>query len=57
MHTLRRIMVNVVITVVTTICLAAAATWLLLRARRRDIGFGATVSRQWLMQHQGDDRS
>jgi hypothetical protein len=47
-----------VFTVVTTICLVAGGLWLLLRTRRRDVGFsGATVSRQWLVQHQGDDRS
>jgi hypothetical protein len=49
-------MLNVII-VAGTISLAAAALWILLRARRRDVGFGSTVSRQWLMQHQGDDRS
>jgi hypothetical protein len=46
-----------IFTVVTTVCVALGALWFLFRPRRRDLGFTATVSREWLVQHQGDDRS
>jgi len=46
-------MVNL-ITALVAICLAAAGLWLVLRARRREPTFNATVSREWLIHHQGD---
>jgi hypothetical protein len=49
-------MVNV-ITVLVALGLISTTVWLLLRLRRRHIGFSGTVSQQWLMHHQGDDRS
>jgi hypothetical protein len=46
-----------VITALIALAVASAAVWLVVRLRKRDVGFGASVSQQWLMQHQGDDRS
>jgi hypothetical protein len=48
-------MLNIV-TVILSVGFAAGVVWVLLRSRRRDVGFAATVSRQWLLQHQGDER-
>jgi len=48
-----------IIGIASLLCLAIAAAVLLFRRRR--VGFtgldNATVSRQWLMEHQTDDRS
>jgi len=48
-----------VITITSLLCLALAAAALVIRRRR--MGFSgpdnSSVSRQWLMQHQADDRS
>lgn len=50
-----------VIAVVSLLCFTIAAAAFLLRGRRRDITVSyldnVSVSRQWLMQHQADDRS
>ncbi len=50
-----------VIVVVSMICFTAAAAAFLLRGRRRNATpsylDNVSVSRQWLMQHQADDRS
>jgi hypothetical protein len=47
-----------IIAIASILCLAVGGAFLLLRRRR--VGFSgldnATVSRQWLMQHQTDDR-
>jgi len=50
-----------VITIASLFCLALAAAALLVLRRRTGFGFtgpdNISVSRQWLMQHQADDRS
>lgn len=50
-----------ILAVVSMLCLTVAAAALVLRARRRNIAVpyleNASVSRQWLMQHQSDDCS
>jgi len=47
-----------IIAIASVLCLAVAGAFVFMRRRR--VGFSrlenATVSRQWLMQHQGDDR-
>lgn len=50
-----------VLAVVSMLCLTIAAAAYLRRGRRRDLTVSyldnASVSRQWLMQHQADDHS
>jgi hypothetical protein len=45
-----------VITILIGLGLASVTVWVVLAFRKRDLRFHATVSRQWLMHHQGDDR-
>lgn len=50
-----------IIAVISMVCLSIFAAAYLLRARRRGVSIShlenVSVSRQWLMQHQADDRS
>ena len=46
-----------VITALIALAFVSAAVWLAMRFRKRDVGFGTSVSQQWLIQHQGDDGS
>lgn len=50
-----------IILVISMICVSVVAAAYYFRARKRAVGISylenVSVSRQWLMQHQADDRS